>query len=309
MRSISNIFKKNPKINFATIRQQFHQITNFHEKTAFLSSNYQLIYNYLSGFSIDNSTVEYTKNYLNDALIRFFNTLSLLPEIKTHSKLLEIGSNPYLQTILLQKLFSYDITQTNFFDYDVYNSQVKKFSQTITNSSLHESYKFDSILYNLEVIPHPIKDNSFDIILFSEVLEHLVVNPLKIFSEFQRILKKSGYLLITTPNAARLTNIATLLKGENIFDLYHPENGIFGRHNREFTLKELEFILSQNNFKIVFANTYDRYDYDQIDIFSVGYHGLKKIDYKKSDLIHKIKQINGNTNNIGDNLYILCQKV
>lgn len=308
MKSIKAIFKIKPKINFSKISQEFHQKDSFDEKMAYLSSQYQIIYNYLSGFSIDNSTIEYTKNYLNDALIRFFYTLSLLPDLKNGSKLLEVGSNPYLQTILLQKLFSYDITQTNFFDFDVYSKRVDKFSQVISNPDFNESYKFESVLYNLESIPHPIESNRFDIILFSEVLEHLVVDPLKVFSELKRILKNSGYLLITTPNAARLTNIATLLKGGNIFDLYHPENGIFGRHNREFTIDELKYILNQNGFKIIFANTYDRYDYDQIDIYSVGYQGLDKIDYRKTDLIQKIQQIGGSTNNLGDNLYILCQK-
>jgi len=309
MKLLNAIFKTKPKIDFVKLSQEFHNKNNFAEKMAFLTSHYQTIYDYLSGFSIDNSTTTYTKNYLNDALIRFFHTLSLLPNIKTSSKLLEIGSNPYLQTILLQKLFSFNITQTNFFDNNIYSTQVNKFSQTISNPDLHESYKFESILYNLESIPHPIKSNSYDIILFCEVLEHLIVDPLKVFSEFKRIIKKSGYLLITTPNAARLTNIATLLKGDNIFDLYHPENGVFGRHNREFTLNELKFVLTQNNFRIISANTYDRYNYDQIDIYSVGYQGLNKINYRKTDLIHKIEQIGGKTDNIGDNLYILCQKI
>lgn len=45
----------------------------------------------------------------------------------------------------------------------------------------------------------PFKDNSFDIVLCTEVIEH--VNDQKgVINEIFRVLKKDGYLVITTPN-------------------------------------------------------------------------------------------------------------
>jgi SAM-dependent methyltransferase len=46
----------------------------------------------------------------------------------------------------------------------------------------------------------PFRDNSFDVILCLEVLEHLY-DPFCLFVETYRVLKPQGELLITTPNA------------------------------------------------------------------------------------------------------------
>lgn len=43
-----------------------------------------------------------------------------------------------------------------------------------------------------------IKSNYFDFVLCTEVLEH-TLNPFKAIKEIYRILKKNGYVLITTP--------------------------------------------------------------------------------------------------------------
>ena len=49
-----------------------------------------------------------------------------------------------------------------------------------------------------DIVSIPVKDNSFDIILCSEVLEH-VPDALSALREFQRILKPGGTLLTTAP--------------------------------------------------------------------------------------------------------------
>ena len=46
----------------------------------------------------------------------------------------------------------------------------------------------------------PFKNNEFDLIWCSEVIEHLI-NPTETISEFHRILKNNGEMIITTPNS------------------------------------------------------------------------------------------------------------
>ncbi len=46
----------------------------------------------------------------------------------------------------------------------------------------------------------PFKNNEFDLIWCSEVIEHLI-NPTETISEFHRILKNNGKMIITTPNS------------------------------------------------------------------------------------------------------------
>jgi SAM-dependent methyltransferase len=50
----------------------------------------------------------------------------------------------------------------------------------------------------------PFKDNAFDVVIASELLEHLN-DPVGFFTESHRILKKGGILVLTTPNSNNLT--------------------------------------------------------------------------------------------------------
>ncbi len=75
-------------------------------------------------------------------------------------------------------------------------------------------------------------DESFDIILCTEVLEHLP-NPAKALEEFHRLLKKSGILILTAPFCS-LTHFAP----------YHYSSG-FNRYFYEFHLESLGFKLDE----------------------------------------------------------------
>jgi 2-polyprenyl-3-methyl-5-hydroxy-6-metoxy-1,4-benzoquinol methylase len=61
---------------------------------------------------------------------------------------------------------------------------------------------------------HPINvpDNSFDIIVSTEVIEHLE-NPRAIFREFHRLLRAGGKIVVTTPNQESIRSLVALLLG------------------------------------------------------------------------------------------------
>src|SRR5262249_37284622 len=48
----------------------------------------------------------------------------------------------------------------------------------------------------LAVLP----DDSFDVVLMTEVIEHLAFNPVTLWREIHRVMKAGGRLVITTPN-------------------------------------------------------------------------------------------------------------
>lgn len=85
----------------------------------------------------------------------------------------------------------------------------------------------------------PVHNNSFDAIMCTEVFEH-VINPREAISEFSRILRKEGLLIITAPFCS-LTHFAP----------YHYYSGF----NKFF----YETALSENGFKIIEMNTNGNY--------------------------------------------------
>ena len=86
----------------------------------------------------------------------------------------------------------------------------------------------------------PLPSDTFDGVLFTEVLEHLVYDPRAVVQEIHRVLKPSGELVVSTPNVARIENRIKSLIGKNVYpreDAFYFSN-LYMRHNREYTLQE-----------------------------------------------------------------------
>lgn len=82
------------------------------------------------------------------------------------------------------------------------------------------------------------KCGSFDLIVFSEVLEHLSVAPEFVLAFLSSLLADTGILICTTPNATEAVKRLRLAYGQNPFErlrLYSANPG----HVREYTRKEL----------------------------------------------------------------------
>lgn len=119
---------------------------------------------------------------------------------------------------------------------------------------------------NIETEKFPFPDDYFDLIIFTEVLEHLVKTPLIALREVNRVLKKDGHLVISTPNVSSLAKRLLLLVGRNIYyqvkDSYREQDGdksLYYRHNREYTMGELEKLLVDSGFKINYKNFFISY--------------------------------------------------
>ncbi len=66
--------------------------------------------------------------------------------------------------------------------------------------------------------PDPLRDlpTGYDLVLFVEVLEHLLANPIRVLRALRSRLAPGGGLLLTTPNQARLRNRWNLLRNRSI---------------------------------------------------------------------------------------------
>jgi len=94
----------------------------------------------------------------------------------------------------------------------------------------------------------PFKDNIFDIVVCSHVIEHTEY-PMKILSEARRIVKSEGYVLIEAPNHADLENRIRIILGKSILPVKMEKP--FEQHQWEYTLDELRALVMKSGLRIV----------------------------------------------------------
>ena len=158
-------------------------------------------------------------------------------------KILDIGTSPF--TFLYNKYFDARISSVDLTD--LYKRRCE------LNNIV---FKKCNIL--TEDIPFP--DNEFDIIIFTEVFEHLIGPPQLIFNRIRKVLKDNGVLVFSTPNIASYYNLIMLLLGKSILTpvnlLYKEETpGNWVAHGyghwRKFTMKELLDLLLKYQFEAI----------------------------------------------------------
>lgn len=265
---------------------------------------------YLLSLELEGAPPGLTARYVEDALRRFLHTLEFIP-LPAGGRILELGANPYFFHLLLRRFFPDSTVEgANFFDHNIFSGEIGSATQRLRSRPFAEEWTFTYPTFNLEVVPrYPFPAASFDLIFFCETLEHLVVNPLSVFRKIRRLLAPGGHLIISLPNAVRLTNFACLLDGYNFFDVYQPDTGVHGRHNREFTLAEMKTLLTLNGLEVCRAETRDRFDYDQVTIAAVDYSGPPvSLKRRRSELYAILEAAGGKLADRGDNLYLLVRR-
>lgn len=177
-------------------------------------------------------------------IFRFYLILeSLKKHLSDSSKVLDVGIHPYsLASLLKTELKCEVIGICKSHDLrDGFEKDKRYF--------IKEEFGIQGYLLNVEKDIFPFPDNFFDNVIFTEIIEHLLFSPTHALYEIHRVLKKDGILIITSPNAISLVKLLKWLKRNNIFDQISLDD-IYGRHNREYTKKELEDLLNSCNFKI-----------------------------------------------------------
>lgn len=109
-------------------------------------------------------------------------------------------------------------------------------------------HKISQVLIgDIEQMVFPWEDHSFDALILSEVLEHLV-DPWNVLRRLHRYLKPGALVFASSPNVSHHRIIRMLLRGEwNLTD-----DGIMDRtHLRWFTPKTFAEMFEQTGYKVI----------------------------------------------------------
>jgi methionine biosynthesis protein MetW len=102
------------------------------------------------------------------------------------------------------------------------------------------------LLCDIEKTYLPFQDESFDIVICSEVLEH-VVHTDHLLQEINRVLRMGGTFILSFPNINNLSSIFLQL----FFDLPPMYSARYkSPHRRDFTLRLIKMALKINGFQI-----------------------------------------------------------
>ncbi len=188
------------------------------------------------------------QGYWAAAKDRLLTTLNLIPRLPDPDqvRVLEIGGMPYFMTALIEKFFGYKVEVVNEPTWD----RGEAGNVEVLESDDGDRHEIHYKTLNIEYDHWPWEDGRFDIVLYCEVIEHLVYDPTWTLVEAHRVLKKdTGNLLISTPNALAYPYLLQMIKGVNF---YPPYSGYshYARHHRLFSPEELVKLCTMVGYRV-----------------------------------------------------------
>ena len=126
----------------------------------------------------------------------------------------------------------------------------------------HKENNPDFTLVQADAQYLPFKNESFDIVLALDLIEHLP-SPPDFLNEVNRVLRKGGRLILITPNTGNIIE-ETLKIPFRVLSKFLPikmrkKDIDHCTHMKEFSVQELRLLLRKSNFKIWSSNTYNEH--------------------------------------------------
>jgi SAM-dependent methyltransferase len=198
---------------------------------------------------------EWTQEYGTTHRVRLAHDVALIRRFaKKSDKICEVGALPLFLTIALKKE-GFDVTGIDI--------SPERLASTISKAALRV------LKCDIEHQAVPFADCTFDVVVFNELFEHLRINPIFTLGEVRRVTKRTGVMLLSTPNLRSIVGIRNFLFRnksysccDDVYDEFDLLNvcGHMG-HVREYTTAEVIGFLRKVGFEVeelIFRGSFDR---------------------------------------------------
>lgn len=217
------------------------------------------IYDYMEGYEPGPGEATYLDQHKHNYILTLDDVEALRKKLGKSPEdmhVLEIGPFLGVVSLTLAKM-GYKITLI----------EIEEYLSSKSVTALYDELGIQYHSVNLREYDLPFEDNTFDVILCCEVLEHLNFNPIPVLAEFNRVLAMGGFMYLAVPNLASLNHRLNLLRGGSI---HYPVSAFFdhalkpgnpvGIHWREYNHSEARELLTGTGFTIE-----KQYLFDPID--------------------------------------------
>ena len=131
------------------------------------------------------AVADWWSGYLSKSAERYLEILSFLGPNDRGARVLEIGSFPGHFTVVLKRL-GYDVAGVDL--------------DPARAGAFWDRHGLDVRRTDIEQEPLPFADAEFGVVLFTETIEHLRLNPLHALREIARVLRPGGRMILSTNN-------------------------------------------------------------------------------------------------------------
>lgn len=185
------------------------------------------------------------------------------PDVSRSTKLkaLDIGSH-YLHSSMILSEMAFEVDGMDvsvFWDMDFVKNRGKKFGiKPIVENDLANMPEFQSV------------HDKYDLIVFTEIFEHITFNPIQLWKTIHQILKPGGKIYISTPNSLALANWTRNFKnlitlqsvGITVDDIISKVT--YGHHWKEYSAQEIKtyFATLSDDFQV----SINPYYYKELDL-------------------------------------------
>ncbi|MBI2686021.1 MAG: glycosyltransferase [Acidobacteria bacterium] len=188
-------------------------------------------------------------SYAETHITRLERTLNITPCGGPGDRVLEMGAYMQMTPALRGKLGYGEVR-------GCYYGPAGQVDHRQVQSASGEVFRCEVDLFDAGKDAFPYPDGHFATVLCCELLEHLPTDPMWMMGEINRILRPGGHLVLTTPNVASIRALRAILEGYHpgFFPAYikpaEPGAEVEARHAREYTPREIHYLLQDSGFDV-----------------------------------------------------------